>query len=306
MRCNSPISLKTTRLGFRPLVPCNQCLNCRLDRRDKLVTRCLLESQSAITGQFWTLTFSDEGLSTLQEWGAKKLYSRWLNALRMKERRSMGHSMIRCFGVLEHGETSGRPHLHVLIWNAINSILPASPYLEGLPRPRFSIAQWPHGHVDCCDLNLKSCRYVCKYVTKFNQPTPDNEPFCFRPQQPTLGLNGLRSYCRSLSLSPTQKWEQSTTIEIDGRQWALDQTMRKHYMLLLRKHRIRSENDTLPKRMALQQEHRNKQENKSWNTEDFQIRQQATKERLYDLADTARLSRSQRVLARSLALAAME
>ncbi|AXL14855.1 replication initiator protein [Microviridae sp.] len=310
MRCLGPLTLKTTPMGFRPVVPCNQCLNCRLDRRDKLVTRCLLESRSAGIGQFWTLTFSDSGLSALEEKGARKLYNNWLNALRMKERRNLGRSMIRCFGVLEHGEMFERPHLHVLIWNHYNSILPESPYKEGLPRPRFSIAQWPHGHVDCCDLNTKSCRYVCKYVTKFNQTAPslqptNTEPICFRPQRPTLGLDGLRLHVQSLSRSPTRKWEQPSTIELDGRQWALDQTMRRHYMLLLKKHQIRSVNDTLTKRIQRQTEQRIETEETPWHTELYRLNQQATKERIYSLAETQRKQRLAAVYSRSLQLAAL-
>lgn len=232
MICRSPLTLAMTgKNKIVPIVPCGQCLNCRLDRRDKWVTRCLLESRSAITGQFWTLTFSDHGLTNLSEKGARRLFRNFSRALQLKEQRAANPLKVRCFGILEHGETLGRPHIHLLVWNALNTSLTTTPYKEGLPRPRLHIPQWPHGHVDAMPLNTKSCRYVCKYITKFEVENPQ-ENIAFHCQRPPLGYHGLASHIESLSRGPTRQWEHSPFIEIDGKKWALDQTMQRHFWRL--------------------------------------------------------------------------
>ena len=233
MKCTGPTTLKRTKNGFIPTIPCGQCLNCRLTKRDRLVTRCLLESLSSTIGQFWTLTFSDDGLETLKERGVKKLVKNFLNALRMREVRTFGESRLRYFGVLEFGETTQRPHVHMLMWNHHSSIYPATPYLEGLPRPQIHIEQWPHGHVDVCPLNLKSCRYVCKYVTKFDQQSSES-PICFRPKSPALGLIGLGLHLEDISRSPRAKWPLPALIELDGKKWDLDPYMRNKYYQIAR------------------------------------------------------------------------
>lgn len=303
MRCSAPLTLSVTKNGLLPKVPCGQCLACRIDRRDKWVTRCLLEFLASGIGQFWTLTFSDEGLSTLQERGARKLYNNWLSALRTKEIRTLGRSSIRSFGVCEHGETLGRPHIHVLLFNHYSSILPQSVYKPGLPRPRFNIAQWPHGHVDCCPMTVSSARYVCKYVTKFDQALSGLKPLVFHPRRPCLGYAGLELHVRNLSRSPIRAWQHSTSIELGGRKWALDQTMRQHFSSLCRQYGLRFDSDTLEKRRQAQIDRVAKEDQEPWNIQDGRLRREAVKQRLHDDYAKGRELRRLQVLSRAASLA---
>lgn len=242
MQCLNHITIRNRADGTFLTVPCSQCLQCRVNRRDHFVTRIYLESQSNTIGQFWTLTFSDEGLTTLQEKGARKLYKNFLDALRKKETRKGNILPIRSFGVLEHGSKFGRPHIHLIIWNHLNSILQEETYREGLPRPQYTIGQWPHGHIDAAPLNRNCMTYVSKYVTKFNDPTDDlPEPIVFHPRKPPLGYIGLKQHVERISKSPTRKWEQPNSILIDGKPYHFDLHTQRLYWWLCRKHNLKYE-----------------------------------------------------------------
>ncbi len=285
MRCQSPIQIPnksnhtlatSSQRGL--VIPCSQCLHCRLNRRDKWVARAILESHASFIGQFWTLTFSDDGLNTLREKGAKKLVSSFQNALRMSEQRAGNPLRIRSFGCLEYGETYGRPHVHLMIWNHLHNQRQETPYRESLPRLRWNIGIWPHGHVDIQPLNTKSMRYVAKYVTKFEEDT-EEEPIVFHCQRPPLGLGGLERLVRDTSLGPTRQWVQHPTIQLDGRTWALDQTMQKHYLRLLRQHGLKSHGVMRPSREQYASEQNQKHlEVPRWKEEHLNMKAQLKEE----------------------------
>lgn len=211
-------------------VPCGQCLNCRINKRDQWAARILLERHCSFTGQFWTLTLSDEGLEQFQRKGPKDLFRQFINSLKRSESRAKNPMTIRFFGVLEYGPLTDRPHFHLALYNHVKNHLAATPYLPGLPRPLFNIGPWPHGHIDCQDLNPKSARYLAKYVTKFDDT--DRENMNFPPKRPPLGYGGLVRLAEDISKSPTRGWEITNSIQLDGRTYFLDATMRKHWQKL--------------------------------------------------------------------------
>lgn len=304
MECRSTIELKRTKDGIIPVVPCGQCLNCRLNRRDKWVTRCLLESLSATSGQFWTLTFSDEHLPKLEEQGPKLLVRKFLHALRQKERRAANPHKIRCFGALEYGELTHRPHLHLLIWNLFSSLQPTTTYKENLPLPKLHIGAWPHGHVNAQPLTPKSARYVCKYVTKFE--LEDTTPTVFHCQRPPLGLAGLYRHLDDWRKSPRAKWTHPGTILIDGKHWALDQTMRRHFMLISREMGIASHLKNFQTKALARQTLREERENRTWHQIESSLRREQTRDRQFDATLAKRELRSFYVWQRAAALSAVE
>ena len=267
MRCTAPNHFNTP----GGLKPCNQCIECRLNRRDLWTTRCLLESRHSSTGQFWTLTFSDEGLDTLGTVGLPQLAKRFFDAFRKSEARGGNRTKIRFFGALEHGELRDRPHLHLLIWNHVRNLMNETPYRDGLPRPRFTTGLWPHGHVDIQPLNPNSARYVCKYVTKFE--TDPDRVSVFHARNPPLGYHGLERLVLEHSSSPTRQHELLPTISLDGKDWGLDQSMRSAYWHFCRKYGVRALNDTDAKRTALRLEKVNLEN--AWTMQDFEKRERA-------------------------------
>lgn len=286
MPCTSPINLPKHANGSlatgrpTPPIPCSRCLHCRLQKRDQTAARCLLENLVASSAQFWTLTFSQPALKTLEAHGPRTLVRRFFSALRKKERQAGNQSTIRYFGCLEFGETTGRPHIHLLIWNMRASLLQAEPYRQGLPRPKYTIGQWPHGHVDCCPFNQSAARYVSKYVTKF-ETSPDLKPMCFHPVRPALGFDGLALHVANTSRGPSRRWEQSQLIEIDGKKWPLHPTLRPRYWELLKQHGMRHTLDRMTKKQLDQQIRRELQESEPWHLENQRLTREATRDRLF-------------------------
>ncbi|AXL14859.1 replication initiator protein [Microviridae sp.] len=233
MKCRSLITLPRTKTGVVPKIPCGQCLQCRLNKRDRWAVRVLLEHQSNSHGQLLTLTFSDEHLANFHRLGSRKIFSNFLQALRMSEKRHGNPAPIRSFGVLEFGETTHRPHFHVALWNTTKNwcwSTATKPREVHAIRPRYSIGPWPHGHVDAMGLNTISARYLCKYITKFNteMSRPTHEHAAFYARNPPLGLNGLLSLIVEHSRSPLRKQPFEVPILLDGRHWDLPPSMRQH------------------------------------------------------------------------------
>lgn len=234
MRCLSPI--QTGKRGEQVTVPCSQCLPCRLTRRDQWACRALLEPRNGLRPSFWTLTISEDNISTLDTDGPRLMVRRFLDSLRLSERRSGNPLPIRSFGSLDYGGLFGRPHFHFLIWNLCENWLPQEPYRKSLPRIRYSIAHWPHGHVDSAPFNPQTARYVSRYVAGIWTPTElqdtSSDPLPrmnFHATRPGLGLIGLRSYLLQIASSPTRGWIHPATISLDGRNWPIHPTLRSYW-----------------------------------------------------------------------------
>lgn len=286
MRCRKTIQLKArSRMGQRIVVPCGQCLHCRINKRDRWACRVLLESQASISKQFWTLTLSDQGLATFHEIGPRKMYTNFLTALRQKERRRGNEIRVRSFGVLEFGTRWERPHYHLTLFNALNHVYEETPWLPGLPRAPIHTDLWPHGHLDVMPLNTSSARYVAKYVTKFNDPTEQQplEPLVFHAQRPPLGYTGLKQHLSDIANGPRKNWVQSTSIEIDGKNWELDQTMQRHFLVLCRRYGLKHD-QTLPLKHQRLAEQAQKDARETDNEIRHRVQKETFKERFYEMA----------------------
>lgn len=304
MECLFPLDLKLQtkeRETKNVLIPCSQCLACRLNKRDYLVTRIILEHQSNIMGQFWTLTLSPEGLSTFQKYGPRHLFRNFSRALRKYEKSKGNDFPIRFFGVTELGDLLGRPHIHCLVWNNLNTMLDVEPYKKGLPRLRHHIGQWPHGHVDACPLTLSSMRYVAKYVTKFNEDDPTakkSDLYIFHPRKPSLGMNGLRQHLQSIANSPRRHWTQLPTIEIDGKTWAMDQRLLHQWYSMCRELGLKTEFPVSREDKAIQRHL--KREEKTWSIISSREKKRAYQGHLYELTHAAYVAKQDALLSRAL------
>lgn len=286
MRCKNPISIKLDKktnplAGKHISVPCGQCLECRINKRDFWTVRALLEFRTSFSGQFWTLTFSDDALPLLAQKGPRPLVRKFMNALRMSEARASNRRKVRCFGVLEYGSDLLRPHIHLLLYNIESNLRVSTPYKPGLPRPRWNIGLWPHGHCDIQDLTPSSARYVAKYITKFDD-IGETEPTAFHCQRPPLGWHGLEQHVIALSRSPMRKSQHPPIITIDGKSWALPPTMQKRFFQLCKKHNVRSTETNIWERFIDNIFTRSVEVYEPWHSQDLRFRTARTKERLYE------------------------
>jgi len=151
-------------LGAEVVVPCNQCIACRLRHAQTWTSRCEAELRQHSASCFTTLTYRPELRPlTRDAWRRDgRLY-----LMRMQEHFGPGQ---RYFGVLERGDMGGAPHFHFIefghdyrevdgepIGKSKGHVIYRSALLERL---------WPHGHVLIGAVTPESIGYVARYTTK--------------------------------------------------------------------------------------------------------------------------------------------
>lgn len=154
---------------------CGQCLPCRVNRQRIWTHRILLEASLYADNAFVTLTYSDESLPAGHSLNPKHLRN-FLDFLRKgykAKQEQFGIAeprKLRFFGVGEYGDTTGRPHYHLVLFN--------------FPSCRFGLSRYSRSIRNCCDwcdlirdtwgrgavfvgsVEPHSAAYVCGYVTK--------------------------------------------------------------------------------------------------------------------------------------------
>lgn len=149
------------------VVPCGQCLGCRLDKANDWAIRCVHEAMLHSHNCFITLTYNDDCLPADQS-----LHRDHLQLFFKRLRRYLDYhqnSKIRFLCCGEYGDLNRRPHYHVLIFGwfpsdvrKISALtagynLFRSPTLEKL---------WPYGFNTVGAITFESARYVAKYSLK--------------------------------------------------------------------------------------------------------------------------------------------
>lgn len=95
-------------------VPCGQCMQCRLQKREEWVTRILHEMMYYDEYMFCTLTYDEDhlpGNSSLEKSDLQKFFKR----LRKQMHDKKDYRKIKYFACGEYGEENGRPHYHIII-----------------------------------------------------------------------------------------------------------------------------------------------------------------------------------------------
>lgn len=153
------------------LIPCGRCLECRLEYSRQWANRCMLEASVHPDNWFITLTYDDEhlplnskGFPTLN----KDEISIFIKNLRRYFDYHFKHNNIRFFGCGEYGETTARPHYHVLIFNLplmdLNYMFTKNnnAYFESLIVNKI----WDKGFAVISDVSWDTCAYTARYVVK--------------------------------------------------------------------------------------------------------------------------------------------
>ena len=146
------------------LLPCGQCIGCKLDRSLDWATRIVHEASLHPKSSFVTLTYEDRHLppnGTL----VKKHVQDFLKRLRF-----FSDHPLRYYLCGEYGTESGRPHYHICLfgedfshdrkkWKTTREgfVYYNSPSLSD---------RWPFGHAVIADLNFETAAYTARYVTK--------------------------------------------------------------------------------------------------------------------------------------------
>lgn len=134
------------------LVPCGQCLNCRINQSRVWTNRILLENCMHKKSAFVTLTYSDKHLPD-PAWVHKPHLQKYLKRLRYY----IEPIKIRYFGVGEYGPKTFRPHYHIILFGL------------GLENYQVIKKAWPYADpeigIDVGEVTPSSARYITGYVT---------------------------------------------------------------------------------------------------------------------------------------------
>lgn len=201
--------------GFSDLpviVPCGQCIGCRLEYSRQWAVRCVHEAQMHEYSSFITLTFSDEHLPSDRSI-CKRDFQLFMKRLRKRISRDYGIE-VRYFACGEYGEERQRPHYHACIFgfdfpdkipqgtNSQGDTLYSSSYLSKC---------WQFGFNIIGSVTFESCAYVARYICKKHKgkDSPDSyeiidkdtgevhfqeKEFCLMSRRPGIGSSWFEVY----------------------------------------------------------------------------------------------------------------
>lgn len=147
------------------LLPCGQCLGCKVNRRRVWVHRILLESCLHESSSFVTLTYGPEHLPA-----DGSLVPEHLSDFIKRLRDRLAPLRFRFFGVGEYGERGMRPHFHVILFGV------GPEYEEEL------FKAWGLGFVHVGSLTAASAQYCAGYTVKKMTSAADPRLGGLRPE----------------------------------------------------------------------------------------------------------------------------
>lgn len=186
---------------FIQVLPCGQCISCRLGYAKSWAIRCMLEAQYHEHNYFITLTYNDRHLprgefltlsgDILDTSLRRKDLTDFIKRYREYERSTFGNDGIKVFYCGEYGDLNDRPHYHLLLFGVTpledrfiwrkkdNFSYYRSPLLEGLWSTPLSLSGFsfsvPIGHIEFSPLSFDTCAYTARYCLKKITGKPKKE-----------------------------------------------------------------------------------------------------------------------------------
>lgn len=189
--------------GAPLFLPCGQCIGCRLDKARQWAIRCMHEKQLHAASSFLTLTYEDKKVpagGTL----VKRDLVLFMKRLRQYFVRQGFGDGVRFYACGEYGETTLRPHYHVLL---LSHDFPDKVYWKkaksGLPLYNSDALSrlWPDGFSVVGTVDFDSCCYVARYIMKKRSGPSAAEyygdvipEFTVMSRNPGLGLRWFEKY----------------------------------------------------------------------------------------------------------------
>ncbi len=189
------------------LVPCGQCIGCRLESSRQWAIRCLHEASLHERNSFVTLTYNDDNLPEDRSLSIRHLQ------LFMKRLRKQYGAGIRFYACGEYGEKLGRPHYHLCLFNFEPPDKKLHKQINGknLYTSKSLDQIWGKGFTLTGDVTFQSAAYVARYIMKkingseatLHYETVDSETgeiqnikpeFTTMSRRPGIGTNWLRKF----------------------------------------------------------------------------------------------------------------
>lgn len=193
-------------------VPCGKCLECRLDHARQWADRCILEASQYEENCFITLTYDDIHIPVVDDVNPetgevvkfKTVVKKDLQDFIKRLRDRIGYKKIRYFGCGEYGDTSLRPHYHLILFNYKPSdlqLLSKSALGDDYYTSDFIKEVWPYGNNLIADCTWNTCCYVARYVVKkykqdseFFKQTQIQQPFILMSRRPGIGSQWFNAH----------------------------------------------------------------------------------------------------------------
>ena len=153
--------------------PCRKCWQCKENRINDWVGRCIAEKETCLKAVSVTLTYGG-GDTPESRFLRKSDVTAFFKALR-----NDGHK-VRYFVTGEYGSLKGRAHWHaVIFWHS------TMPHLDF--EKNIHVEWWPHGHTYWKDAQTSAIRYVMKYINKDQEDDSQLKSMAMS-RKPMLGL----------------------------------------------------------------------------------------------------------------------
>lgn len=180
---------------MRYRIPCGKCVGCRLEYSRQWAIRCIHEAKMHDEKCFITLTYSDDKLPEDYNLRPKDMVD-FIKRLR----KSLTDRKIRYFQCGEYGETTYRPHHHMILYGHEFKDLKLLSKNRG--NPLFESAElesiWQNGFCSIGEVNFQTAAYVARYVLKKSlNPDVDSdfvEPYVTMSRRPGIGMPYYEKY----------------------------------------------------------------------------------------------------------------
>lgn len=209
MKCLSPRritkNLDPVKFPDGLLVPCGQCMHCRLLRREAWCLRIIHESSFWDSCIFFTLTYNDEHLPdncSLVKSDLQKFFKRL--------RKNLGKRRIKYYAAGEYGEKTGRPHYHVICFGL--DYLSAAD--KQIVKDAWTFCTWSSlGGKPFGDVCMTSIRYVVGYLEKSMLGLAVEEEYLTRQQPFNLVSKGIG---RRYAIAHSEDFERTCECIVQG------------------------------------------------------------------------------------------
>lgn len=173
------------------VIPCGQCIQCRLKHASEWADRCMLELPYHENNWFVTFTYDDDHLPYTYGYldfdsGEVSLcgtlfyddLQRFFKNLRIYLERHglMEENKMSYIACGEYGPQTLRPHYHACIFGLpLFDVVPVSKSSQGFQYYSSPFLQkfWPYGRVMIGEVTWETCAYVARYTTKKLGSRPD-------------------------------------------------------------------------------------------------------------------------------------
>lgn len=181
------------------IVPCGQCVGCRLERSRQWAIRISQEASLYDNNCFITLTYTDQ-------YCPKSLDLRHFQLFMKRLRKKYGNG-IRFFHCGEYGDLNGRPHYHAAL---LNFDFPDKKLYYTNNGFNYYLSEslsdlWPYGIHLISDLTYDSAGYIARYVLK--KVTGDaaadaykykKPPYVTMSRRPGIGYPWIEKYLENV------------------------------------------------------------------------------------------------------------